>query len=147
MWLVIFECFHWLKLQHSGWRANLVKDFLFKINFPPIRLLKFITGHMIYKPAYTYKFQLKTTKYPVKISNFDLNVSKFCNPRMEAWQPILPQCMCCCFSTASDPLWECSRCTVCVFHLLVKIILAMFKSDILQYKFSYFSMVKNIFPH
>ena len=23
-----FECSHWLKLQHSHWRANLVKDFL-----------------------------------------------------------------------------------------------------------------------
>ena len=22
------ECSHWLKLQHSDWRANLVKDFL-----------------------------------------------------------------------------------------------------------------------
>ena len=55
-----FECSHWLKLQHSDWRANLVKDF-FKINFPPMRALEFITGHVIYNPAYTYKFQLKTT--------------------------------------------------------------------------------------
>ena len=22
-----FECSHWLKLQHSNWRANFVKDF------------------------------------------------------------------------------------------------------------------------
>ena len=55
-----FECSHWLKLQHSDWRANLVKDF-FKRNFPPMRALEFITGHVIYNPAYTYKFQLKTT--------------------------------------------------------------------------------------
>ena len=27
-----------------------------------MRALEFITGHMIYNPAYTYKFQLKTTK-------------------------------------------------------------------------------------
>ena len=33
----------------------------FRINFPPIRALKFITGHVIYNLAYTYKFQLKTT--------------------------------------------------------------------------------------
>ena len=26
-----------------------------------MRALEFITGHMIYNPAYTYKFQLKTT--------------------------------------------------------------------------------------
>ena len=26
-----------------------------------MRALEFITGHVIYKPAYTYKFQLKTT--------------------------------------------------------------------------------------
>ena len=27
-----FKCSHWLKLQHSDWRANLVKDF-FKNKF------------------------------------------------------------------------------------------------------------------
>ena len=27
-----------------------------------MRAFKFITGHVIYNPAYTYKFQLKTTK-------------------------------------------------------------------------------------
>ena len=27
-----------------------------------MRALKIITGHVIYNPAYTYKFQLKTTK-------------------------------------------------------------------------------------
>ena len=27
-----------------------------------MRVLKFITGHVIYNPAYTCKFQLKTTK-------------------------------------------------------------------------------------
>ena len=42
-----------MKLQHSDWRENLVKDF-FKINFPPMRALEFITGHVIYNPAYTY---------------------------------------------------------------------------------------------
>ena len=26
-----------------------------------MRALKFITGHVIYNPTYTYKFQLKTT--------------------------------------------------------------------------------------
>ena len=25
-----FECSHWLKLQHSNWRANLLKDFFLK---------------------------------------------------------------------------------------------------------------------
>ena len=34
-----FECSHWSKLQHSDWRANIVKDFL-KINFPPMRALE-----------------------------------------------------------------------------------------------------------
>ena len=27
-----------------------------------MRALEIITGHVIYKPAYTYKFQLKTTQ-------------------------------------------------------------------------------------
>ena len=35
--------------------------FFEKINFPPMRAFEFITGHVIYNPAYTYKFQLKTT--------------------------------------------------------------------------------------
>ena len=50
-----------MKLKHSDWRANLVKDFFIKRNFPPMRALEFITGHVIYNPAYAYKFQLKTT--------------------------------------------------------------------------------------
>ena len=37
------------------------KGFFLEINFPPMRALEFITGHVIYNPAYTYKFQLKTT--------------------------------------------------------------------------------------
>ena len=39
-----------------------------------MRALKFITGHVIYNPAYTYKFQLKTTKVPVmdKIPAMDI---------------------------------------------------------------------------
>ena len=45
-----FKCSHWLKLQHSDWRANLEKG-----------STRFITGHVIYNPAYAYKFQLKTT--------------------------------------------------------------------------------------
>ena len=56
-----FECSYWLKLQHSDWRANLVNDFFLQINFPPMRALKSISSHVIYSPAYTYKFQLKTT--------------------------------------------------------------------------------------
>ena len=33
----------------------------FKINFPPLRALKIMTGHVIYNPASTYKFRSKTT--------------------------------------------------------------------------------------
>ena len=56
-----FKCSHWLKLQHSDWRANLVKDFFNQRKVPPMRALEFITDHVIYNSAYTYKFQLKTT--------------------------------------------------------------------------------------
>ena len=46
---------HWLKLQHSEWRANLVKDFIEekKNSTNAMRALKFLTGHMIYNLAYT----------------------------------------------------------------------------------------------
>ena len=30
-----------------------------------MRALEFITGHVIYNPAYTYRFQLKTTQYSI----------------------------------------------------------------------------------
>ena len=58
-----FECSHWLRLQHSDFRANLVKDFFLENKFSTnaMRALKFITGHVTYNPAYTYKSQLKTT--------------------------------------------------------------------------------------
>ena len=31
--------------------------------------IEFITGHVIYKQVYTYKFQLKTTKLSLKLQN------------------------------------------------------------------------------
>ena len=37
--LLEIQCSHWLKLLHSDWRENLVKDFFVKIDFPPIRAL------------------------------------------------------------------------------------------------------------
>ena len=43
---------HWLKLQHSDWRANLVKDFFLQMNFPPMRALEFIRDHMTFKIRY-----------------------------------------------------------------------------------------------
>ena len=56
-----FECSHWLKLQHSDWRANLVKDFFLEDKLSTNESTQIITGHVIYNPVYTYKFQLKTT--------------------------------------------------------------------------------------
>ena len=40
-----------------------------------MRALEFITGHVIYNPAYTYKFQLKTTE-----DTFELVVPDRKNP-------------------------------------------------------------------
>ena len=39
-----FKCSH---CSHSDWGENLVKGFFAKINFPPLRALEFINGHMI----------------------------------------------------------------------------------------------------
>ena len=47
-----FKSSHWLKLQHSDWRANLVKDFFLQMNFPPMRALEFIRDHMTFKLRY-----------------------------------------------------------------------------------------------
>ena len=63
-----FKCSHWLKLQHSDWRANHVKDFFLQINFPPMRALEFIRDHVIFKLPYDFSYQMKT---PMKcLQNF-----------------------------------------------------------------------------
>ena len=61
-----------MKLQHSDWKANLVKDFFEKMNFPPMRALKFITGHMTYDLAYTEILQMTTTQVNVSYVNMKL---------------------------------------------------------------------------
>ena len=45
-----------------------------------MRALKFITGHVIYNPAYTYKFQLKTT---LDWTPTELNVKKAKLPKKQ----------------------------------------------------------------
>ena len=68
---------------------------LLKINFPIMRALNFITGHVIYDPAYTYKFRLKTTidkkvsaKFLEMILGMDFlidrHISSFCSDHTEA---------------------------------------------------------------
>ena len=37
-----FKSSHWLTLQHSDWRVNVVKDFFLQMNFPPMGALEFI---------------------------------------------------------------------------------------------------------
>ena len=58
--LLKFNSSHWLKLQNSDWRENLVKDFSLQINFPPMRALKYITSHVIFKLRYNQIYQMKT---------------------------------------------------------------------------------------
>ena len=55
-----FKCSHWLKLQHSDWRANLVKDFFLQINLPPMRALEFIRDHVTFKLPYDFSYHMKT---------------------------------------------------------------------------------------
>ena len=58
--LLKIKPYHWLKIQHSYWRANLIKDFFLQINFPPMRALQFITDHVIFKLRYNHINQMKT---------------------------------------------------------------------------------------
>ena len=51
-----------MKLQHSDWRANLVKDLFLQIDFPQMRVLEFVTGHVIFKLRHDQIYQMKTTK-------------------------------------------------------------------------------------
>ena len=55
-----FEYFHWWKIY---FKKNPLQDLLSSLNavISTNESTEFITGHVIYNPAYTYKFQLKTT--------------------------------------------------------------------------------------
>ena len=53
------KCSHWWKIYSK----NALQDLLSSLNavISTNESILFITGHVIYNPAYTYKFQLKTT--------------------------------------------------------------------------------------
>ena len=55
------ECSHCWKIY---FKKNPLQDLLSSLNavISTNESTQIITGHVIYKPAYTYKFQLKTTK-------------------------------------------------------------------------------------
>ena len=55
-----FKCSHWLKLEHSDWRANLVQDLFLQINFPPMRALEFIRDHVTFKLPFDFSYHMKT---------------------------------------------------------------------------------------
>ena len=53
-----------LSLVGNLFKKNILQDLLGSLNavISTNESTEFITGHVIYNPAYTYKFQLKTTK-------------------------------------------------------------------------------------
>ena len=55
-----FECSHWWKIYL---KKNPLQDLPSSLNavISNNESTEFITGHVSYNPAYTYKFQLKTT--------------------------------------------------------------------------------------
>ena len=56
-----FECSQWWK---NYFKKNPLQDLLSNLNavISTNESTEFITGHVIYNPAYTYKFQLKPTQ-------------------------------------------------------------------------------------
>ena len=56
-----FECSHWWKIYL---KKNPLQDLLSGLNaaISTKESTRIITGHVIYNPAYTYNFQLKTTQ-------------------------------------------------------------------------------------
>ena len=56
-----FKCSHWWKIYL---KKNPLQDLLSSLNavISTNESTEFVTGHVIYKLAYTYKFQLKTTQ-------------------------------------------------------------------------------------
>ena len=71
-----FECSHWRKIylkEKSFTRFALQSSWNYSI-----KSTEFKTGHVIYNSAYTYKFQLKTTKvdYKIKIMYLGLPITE-----------------------------------------------------------------------
>ena len=66
--LLWIKCSHWLKLQHSDWRANLVKDNFEKNKVSTNENTWIITGHMIYNLAYISILQTTTTYSCLQVS-------------------------------------------------------------------------------
>ena len=58
-----------MKLQHSDWRVNLVKDCFWKINFPPMRDLKFLADHVTFKLSGVLTENLPNLKKLISRSN------------------------------------------------------------------------------
>ena len=52
-------------MKNLFFKKNPLQDLLFSLNavISTNESNEFITGHLTYNPAYTYKFQLKTTTY------------------------------------------------------------------------------------
>ena len=64
-----------ISLVENLFKKNPLQDLLSSLNavISTNESTKFITGHVIYNPAYTYKFQMKTTYiWLEKIVDFDL---------------------------------------------------------------------------
>ena len=61
LFLETVECSHWWKIYF--YNKNPLQDLLSSLNaaISTNESTEFITGHVIYNPSYTYKFQLKTT--------------------------------------------------------------------------------------
>jgi hypothetical protein len=60
------DCSHWWKIYL---KKNPLQDLLSSLNsvISTNESTLFITGHVIYNPAYTYKFQLKTTNVTINL--------------------------------------------------------------------------------
>ena len=69
-WPVIIQCLSLVEITAFRLESKFCKGLFWEINFPPMRALKFLAGHVTYNPAYTYKFQLKTTKEIISSCTF-----------------------------------------------------------------------------
>ena len=58
-----------LSLVETLFKKNPLQDLLYSLNavISTNESTRIITGHVIYNPAYTYKFQLKTTTLRLKM--------------------------------------------------------------------------------
>ena len=71
----MIQCLSLVEITAFRLESKSCKGFFLQINFPPMRALEFISGHVTFKLRYNHIYQLKTTLVTLKdrLKNIECN--------------------------------------------------------------------------